>query len=136
MANIFGLKGNNPQSNLALLIIKICMCAPISNSSLKRLFNQMDILNSNMQNWLTNSALNVLLRIKVSKVPIDSFHKNQISKCVEYWFKKKGRRMVHRKRKRYQCRKSKISKRPNFDFSTMSSLENPVSDIDSEVEHA
>ena len=46
--------------------------------------------------------------------------------------------MAQGKRKCYQCKKSKISKQPNFDFSAMlsfSSSENSESDIDSEVEH-
>ena len=82
---IFGLKDDNPQWNPALLIIEICMCAPISNPLLERLFNQMKIVKSNVRNRLTNSALNdALLRIKVSKVPVDSFHKNHVSRCVQY----------------------------------------------------
>ena len=116
----------------------ICMCAPISNASLERLFNQMNNVKSNERNRVTNSALNALLRIKVSKFSIDSFHENHVSRCVEYWFKKKGQRIAPGKRKRYQCRKTKISKRPNFDFSIMSLsslFENSKNDIDSEVEH-
>ena len=137
-AKIFCLRDDNPQRNSALLIIEICMCALICNTSLEMLFNQMNIVKSNMQNRLTNSALNTLLRIKFSKLPVDSLQKNDVSRCVEYWFKKKDQRMVQGKRKRYQCRKSKISKRPNFDFSTMlssSSSQNSESNIDIEVEH-
>ena len=66
------------------------MCAPISNASLERLFNQMNIVKSNVRNHLTNSALNALLHIKVSNFPLDSIHKNHVSRCVEYWFKKKA----------------------------------------------
>ena len=76
-AKIFGLKDDNPQWNPALLIIEICMCAPISNGPLERLFNQMNIVKSNMQNRSTNSALNALSCIKISKVPIDSFQNDQ-----------------------------------------------------------
>ena len=126
------------QWNPFLLIIEICMFTCISNASLERLFNQMSIVKLNVQNWLTNSALNALLHIKVSKVPVNSFYKNHISRCVEYWFKKKSWRNTQGKHKHCQCRKSKISKWPNFDFSTMSSSsssENLESDIDSEGEH-
>ena len=41
---IFDLKDGNPQWNPALRIIEICMCAPISNTFLERLFNQMVII--------------------------------------------------------------------------------------------
>ena len=84
-------------------------------------------------------ASSALLRIKVSKVPVDSFHKNHVSRCVDYCFKEKGQGMAQGKHKRYQCTKSKISKRPNFDFRNMSSSsssEHSESDIDSDVEHA
>ena len=74
LAEIFGLKDDNPQWNPAF-IIEVCMCAPISNASLERLFNQMNIIKSNVRSRLTNLALNELLRIKVSKVHVDSFHK-------------------------------------------------------------
>ena len=43
-AKIFCLKDDNPQWNPALLIIETCMCTPISNASLERLFNQMNIV--------------------------------------------------------------------------------------------
>ena len=99
-AKIFGFKDDNPQWNPALLIIEICMCAPISIASLERLFNQMNIVKPNVRSWLTNPALNAFLRIKVSKVFIDSFHKNYVSSCVHYWFKEKGWRIVQGKRKR------------------------------------
>ena len=45
--------------------------------------------------------------------------------------------MLQGRRKCYQCRKLKFSKRPDFDFSTTSSSsssENSESDIDGEVE--
>ena len=102
---------------------------PLSNTLLKRLFNQMDIAKSNVQNRLTNSAF---------KVPFNSFHKNRVSRCIEYWFKKNSWWMVQGKHKCYKYKKSNISKRPNFDFSSMSSSsssENSESDIDNEVEH-
>ena len=38
------LQDENPQWRPALLIIKICLCAPISNASLERLFNQINLV--------------------------------------------------------------------------------------------
>ena len=43
-SKIFDLKDDNLQWNPALLIIEICMCSPISNTLLERLFNQMNII--------------------------------------------------------------------------------------------
>ena len=47
-AKIFGLKYDNAQWNPTLLIIEVCMCAPISNALLERFFNQINFLKSNM----------------------------------------------------------------------------------------
>ena len=103
-AKIFGLKGDIPHWDPALLIIEIL--------KYERLLNQMNIVKSNVRKQLTNSALDSLLRIKFSKVPINFFHKSRVSRCAKYWFKKKGRRIAQGKCDRYQCRKSKISKEP------------------------
>ena len=89
------------------LLKHICMALYLT-PQLEMLFNQMSIAKSNVQNRLTNSALNALPCIKVSKVPVNSFHKNCVSRCVKYWFKKKGRWMTQGKHKCYQCRKSNI----------------------------
>ena len=71
-AKIFGIKGDIPHWDPALLIIEIL--------KYKRLLNQMNIVKSNVRKQLTNSALDSLLRIRVSKAPITSFHKNRISR--------------------------------------------------------
>ena len=62
-ARIFGLKYDKPQWNPALLIIEICMCAPISKAS------QMNIVKSNVRNRLTNSALMHFYASKFQKFP-------------------------------------------------------------------
>ena len=113
------------------------MCAPISNASLERLFNQMNIVKSNVRNHLTNSTLNALLHIKVSNFPLDFIHKITFQGVLNTGSKRRPGNGA-RKTQRYHYRKSKISKRLNFDFSTMpssSSSGNSESDIDSEVEH-
>ena len=73
-SKIFKLQDENLQWRPALLVIEICLCAPISNASLERLFNQMNLGKSTVRNRLKNSTLNVLLRIKVSNVSFETFH--------------------------------------------------------------
>ena len=70
-SKIFKHQDEKPQWRPALLIIKICLCAPTSNASLERLFNQMNLVKSAVCNHLKNSTLNALLRIKVSNVSVE-----------------------------------------------------------------
>ena len=118
---ILKLQDKNPQWRPVLLIIKICFCAPISNASLERLFNQMNLVKPTVHNHLKNSVLNVLLRIKVSNVSVETFHKEHVLSCVYFWHNK-DRRLSQGKRKRYKNRKTKVSKSSTFNFSTMPSL--------------
>ena len=60
-AKIFGLKYDNAQWNPTLLIIEVCMCAPISNALLERFFNQTNFLKSNVWNGFTKSVFAVSL---------------------------------------------------------------------------
>ena len=118
---ILKVQDENPQWRPALLIIKICLCAPISNDSLEMLFNKMNLVKPTVHNRLKNSALNALLRIKVSNVSLETFHKEHVLSCLYFRYNKKGRRLSQGKWKRYKKRKTKVSKSPTFDFSTRSS---------------
>ena len=117
---ILKLLDENPQWRPALLIIKICLCAPISNTSLKRLFNQMNLVKPTVYNRLKNSALNALFRIKVSNVSVETFHNEHVLSCV-FRYNKKGKQLSQGKWKRYEKREKKVSKSPTFDFSTIPS---------------
>ena len=66
------------------------MCAPISNASLERLFNHINIVKPNVRNALRNSVLNSLLRIKVANVPVNFFYENHVSSTVRYRLEKKA----------------------------------------------
>ena len=86
---MFTLKDENPNGKEALLIIEICLCAPVSNASLERLFCQMNIIKSDIRNRLSNKALNAVLRIRTSGITIDDFLKDYVRKCVKFWCNKK-----------------------------------------------
>ena len=110
----------HPQWRPALLIIEICLCAPISNASLERLFSQMNLVKTTVRNRLSNPVLNALLRIRVSGITVDEFHKNYVNRCVNSWYQKKERRLAQGKRKGYKKRTNKSTKRPHFDISELS----------------
>ena len=42
---------------VALLVVERCFCAPISNATLGRLFNHMNLVKTNIQNRLSNDSL-------------------------------------------------------------------------------
>ena len=118
---ILKLQNENPQWRPVLLIVKICLCALISNTSQERLFNQTNLIKPTVHHRLKSSALNALLRIKVANVSVETFHNEHVLSCVYFSYNKKGRRMLQGKQKRYEKRKTKVSKSPTFDFSTIPS---------------
>ena len=63
-----------------------------------------------MRNHLRNSALNALLRIKVSKISVETFHKEHGLSFVNFWYNKKGRWLLQRKQKRYKKRGKRFLK--------------------------
>ena len=91
---IFKLQDENPQWQPALLITEICLCAAISNALLEGLFDQINLVKPTVRNRLKNSVLDALLRIKVSNVLVETFHKVHVLSCVNFWYSKKGRRLL------------------------------------------
>ena len=121
-STIMTMLDQHPQWRPALLIIEICLCAPISNASLERLFSQMNLVKTTVRNRLSNPVLNALLRIRVSGITVEEFHKNYVDRCVNSWYQRKKRRLAQGKRKGYKKRTNKSStKRPHFDISELSS---------------
>ena len=56
---------------VALLVVELCFCAPISNA---RLFNHMNLVKTNIQNRLSNDSLNSILRNCVNGISMQTFH--------------------------------------------------------------
>ena len=102
------------------LIIEICLCAPFSNASLKRLFSQMNLIKATPCNHLTNNSLNSILRIN-SGLSLQSFHDEHLEKCVNYWFNTNNRCLSQRKRKLYKKHEGKKTKQTHFNISDISS---------------
>ena len=88
------------------LILEICLCAPFSNATLERLFSHMNIVKSNIRSRLSNDSLNSTLHIRLNGISLGKFHEEFCSKCVDYWYCSKNRRINQRKRKLYQQRES------------------------------
>ena len=109
-SKMFFLKDENTYLREAQLIIEICLCAPVSNASLERLFSQMNIINSDVRNRLSNKALIALLRIRTPGITIDDFHNDHVYKCVIFWYNKKKRRQTKTKEN------AKIQKKPSESF--------------------
>ena len=74
----------------SLLIAEIFLCAPFSKATLERLFSQMNIMKTTVRNRLSNDSLNSLLRIPISGITLQGFHKAYGKKCVYYWYNSKN----------------------------------------------
>ena len=106
---MLSLKHENPHQK--------CLCAPVSNESLERLFSQMNIIKFDVRNRLSNKALNAVLCIRTSGITIDDFHNDHVYKCVNFWYNKKKRRKTKTKENAKMQRKpSEAAKRPKFDI--------------------
>ena len=84
---------------VALLLVELCFCAPISNATLERLFSHMSLVKTNIQNRLSNDSLNSILRNGVNGISMQTFHNVQFNKCVQYWYITKNRRLQQKKTK-------------------------------------
>ena len=130
-SRMLSLQDENPHWRAAMLLIEICLCAPVSNASLERLFSQMNFVKSTNRNRLKNDALNAVLRIRISDISVEEFHANYVHRCANHWYNKKGRRANQSKRKKYKKRAPSTSaKRPKFDISELSSSSSSSSDSD------
>ena len=66
-SKVLTLKKDDQLMKTSLLIVKICLCAPFSNSTLERLFGQMNLVKTMVRNRLSNDSLGSL-RIWVSGI--------------------------------------------------------------------
>ena len=113
-------------------MIEICLCAPLSNASLERLFSKINLIKTTPRNRLTNDSLNSILRINISGLSLQSFHDEHLEKYVNYWFNAKNRRLSQRKL--YKKRESKKTKQPHFNISGISEFESSTDSSASEDE--
>ena len=119
-SKMLNLHKHNTSWKVALLIVELCFCAPISNATLERLFSQMNLIKTTHRNRLSNDSLNSILRIRISGISVLTFHNVYADKCVQYWYNSKNRRLQQKKRKGYKKR-AKKPKRQKFDISKLSS---------------
>ena len=70
---------------------------------------------------MTNNSLNSILRINISGLSLQSFHDEDLEKCVNYWFNAKNHRLSQCKHKLYKKCKSKKTKQPHVNISDISS---------------
>ena len=120
----------------SLLIAEIFLCAPFSKATLERLFSQMNIIKTTVRNRLSNDSLNSLLRIPISGITLQGFHKTYGKKCVYYCYNSKNCRLNERKRKNYQKRQSKKAKGPRFRIADLPSSSSDPSSSDCEYSKA
>ena len=135
MSNILPLADEHIFWKPTTMIIEICLCAPFSNVSLERLFSKMNLIKTNICNRLTNDSLNSILSINISGLPLQSFHDEQLEKCVNYWFNTKNCCLSQQKCKLYKKPNSKKTKQPHFNISDISESDSSTNSSASEDEN-
>ena len=104
----------------ALFVAGLCFCTPISNATLERLFNHMNLVKTNIQNRLSNDSLNSILQIRLNGISMQTFHNVQFNKCVHYWYDTKNRRLQQKQNKTTQnknvrpAKKREVNKKITF----------------------
>ena len=74
-SKVLTLKKDDQLMKPSLLIVEICLCAMFSNATLERLFSQMNLVKTMVRNRLSNDSLNSSLRIRISGITLQDFHK-------------------------------------------------------------
>ena len=95
---------NKPNWKSISLIVKICLCAPFSNSSLERFFSHINIVKTETRNRLLQKSLNAIPAIRMFGTSLAEFNKAYVKDCISKWYNDKDRRSGQRKRKAYKKR--------------------------------
>ena len=103
LSKVCNIGKNKSQWQGILWLFELSLCAPFSNASLERLFNQMKMVKPPGRISLTNDSLNALLRIRVTGPKLRVFNKKHNMKCVRLWYSTDRRRSLG-KRKKYAKR--------------------------------
>ena len=121
----------SPEWNNALNLVELLFSLPSSNGMVERLFLQRKVAKTKKHSLLSNEALDDLLTITSSRVPLKEFSPD---KAVDLWWGDRGRRPNQRPRK--PCRKHKRT-RGVQDAGTTASTSNVIQILssDSEVEN-
>ena len=92
-------------------------------------FSQMNSIKITMRSKLNIYSLNALLRIRIG---INNFQREHVQKCVNRWCNTKKGWLREGKCKVSQKRKSRISKWPHIDFSSLSLASSKFDSFDSD----
>ena len=60
------------------LLVVICICTPFSNALWPWLLSQMNLIKTNLRKRLTNNSLYLTLRICIGRIPLESFHSENL----------------------------------------------------------
>ena len=78
---MFDFHEDNMSWKAVLLFVELCFCAPVSNATLERLFNHMNLVKTTLWNRLSVNSLNSILQICISGISMQTFHYVYVDKC-------------------------------------------------------
>ena len=85
----------------ALSLAKLLFSLPVSNGKLERLFSQLNLIKTNKRAALSDQALQDLLTLNASKVPLQDYSPDS---AIQLWWDAKQRRPNQAQRKKYKQR--------------------------------
>ena len=91
------------------------MCT-VSNASLDRFFNHMNIVKTETRNRLSQKSSNAILAIRMFGISLAEFNKSYVKDCGSKWYNDKDQRLGQRKRKAYKKRESVTKKKKDSLF--------------------
>ena len=96
------------QWKVAILVMELLLCIPISNAVVERLFSLMSRIKTKSRCSLSNKRMSKLIRLCLDGPPFNEF---DATPFVEDWFTHSERRISQNRRKTYAQRKSDEPKR-------------------------
>ena len=104
-----------------ILLVDLCLCTPLSNATLERLFSHLKVVEAEIRSRLSSESLNSVIRIRMKGLSITEFKENNSNDCVDYWYNSRSWHFNQQKRKKYEDRNATKKQQPNFKISDLES---------------
>ena len=106
------IRKNNEHLKDIMLLLELCLCTTFSNTTLER-FSHLKVVTTKFRSKLSARSLNSIMRKRIKGVSLEEFNQDYTSKCADFLYNSRARRLNQSKRKEYAERKSTKEKEYN-----------------------
>ena len=114
------IRKNNEHLKDIMLLLELCLCTTFSSTTLER-FSHLKVVTTQFRSKLSARSLNSIMRKRIKGVSLEEFNQDYTSKCADFLYNSRARRLNQSKRKEYAERKSNKRKRVQFNISQLTS---------------